>query len=362
MVGEGMIGASVAKRRKATVLAVTALVLAAGSTVPEFAQKSRAEEPQPAASAPAQSAWDAVALGRVEPQSREIKVGALIPAQIAEVLVKANEKVFAGELLIRLDDREALARVAAADAQVALHKRARNEQSAPPGSADRRKAEDALADAEHVVADTRSELDRVTAEWRAGHSPQMDLDTARAALARAQDRVKELQDALTKLKASPDTPLPTRAEGELNVARAEWTLAQAVLEKTRIRAPIDATVLQLDARKGEVALPLPEPAMLVLGDVSSLRVRAEVEEQYLGRLHVGQQAKIRAGAFRGREFTGTIASIAPIVGQGRINSRGPRKFNDVDVLEVLVDLPDPGPLVVGEQVDVYFSAQSTETQ
>jgi HlyD family secretion protein len=350
------------KRSKEMALVVMAVVLAAGPAATEFVQKSRAEEPPPAASAGAQSSWDAVALGRVEPQSREIKVGALIPTQIAEVLVKANEKVFAGELLIRLDDREALARVAAADAQVALHKRARNEQSAPPGSADRRKAEDALADAEHIVADARSELDRVTVEWRSSRAPQADLDAARAAVSRAQDRVKELQDALTKLKASPDTPLPTRAEGELNVARADWTLAQAVLEKTRIRAPIDGTVLQLDARKGEVALPMPEPAMLVLGDVSSLRVRAEVEEQYLGRLHVGQLAKIRAGAFRGREFAGKISSIAPIVGQGRINSRGPRKFNDVDVLEVLVDLPDPGPLVVGEQVDVYFSAESTETQ
>jgi HlyD family secretion protein len=350
------------KRSKEMALVVMAVVLAAGPAATAFVQKSRAEEPPPAASAGAQSSWDAVALGRVEPQSREIKVGALIPTQIAEVLVKANEKVFAGELLIRLDDREALARVAAADAQVALHKRARNEQSAPPGSADRRKAEDALADAEHIVADARSELDRVTVEWRSSRAPQADFDAARAAVSRAQDRVKELQDALTKLKASPDTPLPTRAEGELNVARADWTLAQAVLEKTRIRAPIDGTVLQLDARKGEVALPMPEPAMLVLGDVSSLRVRAEVEEQYLGRLHVGQLAKIRAGAFRGREFAGKISSIAPIVGQGRINSRGPRKFNDVDVLEVLVDLPDPGPLVVGEQVDVYFSAESTETQ
>jgi HlyD family secretion protein len=349
------------KRGKEIALVVAALLLAAGSTVPEFVKKSRADEPQPAASGGAQSSWDAVALGRVEPQSREIKIAALVPTLIADVLVKANEKVFAGELLIRLDDREALARVAAADAQVALHKRARNEQSAP-GSADRRKAEDAVADAERVAADTRSELDRVTVEWRSGHAPQADLDAARSALSRAQDRLKELQDALAKLKASPDTPLPTRAEGELNVARADWTLAQAILEKTRIRAPIDGTVLQLDARKGEVALPIPDPAMLVLGDVSSLRVRAEVEEQYLGRLHVGQLAKIRTVAFRGREFTGKISSIAPMVGQGRINSRGPRKFNDVDVLEVLVDLLDPGSLVVGEQVDVYFSAEPTETQ
>ena len=87
----------------------------------------------------------------------------------------------------------------------------------------------------------RSALDKVTVEWRAGHASQADLETARSALSRAQDRVMEQQNGLAKLKISGDTPLPTRVEGELNVARAEWTLAQAALEKTRLRAPIDGT-------------------------------------------------------------------------------------------------------------------------
>jgi HlyD family secretion protein len=337
------------------------LVLVACSTSPDFAQKFRADELQPDGTA-SQTSWDAVALGRVEPQSREIKIVPPAPAQIADVRVKINEKVFAGELLIRLDDDEALARVAAADAQVALHKRARNDQSTSAAAADRRKAEDSVADAERSVADMRSALDKVTVEWRAGHASQTDLETARSALSRAQDRVMEQQNGLAKLKISGDTPLPTRVEGELNVARAEWTLAQAALEKTRLRAPIDGTVLQVDARKGELAAPSTDSALLVLGYVSALRVRAELEEQYLARVRVGQNVKIRAAAFRGREFAGKVSSIAGIVGQGRINSRGPRKFNDVDVLEVLVDLPDSGPLVVGELVDVYFRSQQTETQ
>ena len=56
-------------------------------------------------------------LGCVEPRSGEIKVAAPVPGRIADVLVKANEDVFAGQLLVRLDDEEALARVAEADAQ-----------------------------------------------------------------------------------------------------------------------------------------------------------------------------------------------------------------------------------------------------
>jgi HlyD family secretion protein len=307
------------------------------------------------------SSWDAVTLGRVEPRAGEVKIAAPLPGgRVAEVLVKQNEDVFAGELLARLDDEEALARVAAADAQVALHRRARNDQSAPAASADRRKAEDAVADAEHNLADTRTALDKTTADWRAGRVNRGDLDAARTTLSRAEDRLRERRDALTKLRASADTPLPTRLEGELNVAQAEWRVAQAALEKTEIRAPSDGVVLRVDAKNGELAIPAAGPPIMSIGDVSALRVRAEVNEQDLGRIRVGQAVLVRAGAFHGREFDGRVASIARVVGPSRINSGDPRKFSDVDVLEVLVDLPNPGPLVVGEQVDVYFKSDRSE--
>jgi HlyD family secretion protein len=313
-----------------------------------------------------QGSWEAVTLGRVEPRTGEIKITAPLPGgRIADVLAKPNEDVFAGELLVRLDDEEALARVAEADAQVALHKRARNDQSAPAASADRRKAEDAAADAERSVADARAALDKTTADWRAGSAPKADLDAARLAVSRAEDRLREKRDALLKLKASADTPLPTRLEGELNVAQAEWRVAQAALEKTQIRAPADGVVLRVDAKAGDLSVPSIGPAMVVIGDVSALRVRAEVNEQDLGRIRVGQGVLVRAGAFHGREFEGKVSSVARVVGPSRINSGDPRKFSDVDVLEVLVDLPSPGPLLVGEQVDVYFKSdrgEQVETQ
>jgi HlyD family secretion protein len=352
----------ITRTRKISFLTLV-VATAAAAVAPEFGQTFRAEE-LPSATSGA-GAWDAVALGRVEPRSREIRIAAPAPARIAAVLVSANDKVFAGELLLRLDDEEAVARVAAAEARVALAKRARNDQAMPAGSAERRKAEDAAYDAERAAADARATLDRVAAERRAGSATQADLDAARTALSRAQDRQRDQRDALAKLRAASDTALPSRLEGELNVARAEWTLALAALEKTRIRAPFDAAVLQVDARPGELAVPAIEPALMVLGDTTALRVRAEVDEQYLGRMRVGQPVVVRAAAFHGRDFAGKVASIARIVGPSRINARGPRKFSDVDVLEVAVDLPEPGPLVVGEQVDVYFTSQrgnEAETQ
>jgi HlyD family secretion protein len=346
-------------QHKRVTLSAVVVLTAMAATFPIIAQKIRAEELPPSGST-IDSSWDAVALGRVEPLSRQIKITAPVPGRIADVMVKANDEVFAGELLVRLDDEEALARVVAADAQVALRRRARNDQAMPAGSAERRKAEDAVADSERMVAHTRSALDKVTADRRAANASQADLDTARSALSQAQAQLRDQQATLAKIKLTADATLPSRLESELNMARAEWTLAQATLEKTRVRAPVDSTVLQVDANRGEMALPTVEPALLVLGDVSSLRVRAEVDEQYRGRVRVGQRVLVRTAAFRGREFEGKVSAIARMVGPSRINARGPRKFSDIDVLEVVVDLTNPGPLVVGEQVDVYFSSEGAE--
>jgi HlyD family secretion protein len=323
----------------------------------------QAEEASTAApSGAAAKRWTAVAPGRVEPLSRDIKIAAPVMGRIAEVLARPNDKVFAGELLVRLDDSEALARLAGAEAQVALRKRARNDASMPKGSAERRKAEDAVADAERAVAEARAGLARAGAARRAGRSSQAGADSARVGLSLAQDRLREQQDALRKIKAASGTALPSRLEGELNVARAELTLAEAELEKTRIRAPIAGTVLQVHAKVGELAAPSSDPPLVLLGDLSALRVRAELDEKDLVKVRVGQRVVVRAEAFRDREFAGKVAAIDQVVGPGRISARGPRKLSDVDVMEVVVDLTDSGPLVPGMQADVYFSVDTPGRQ
>ncbi|MGB9165924.1 MAG: biotin/lipoyl-binding protein, partial [Rhodomicrobium sp.] len=60
--------------------------------------------------------WAAAAPGRVEPKGRELRIVATSPAVIKEVLVGLNDKVQKGDLLIRLDDEELKAKLAAAKA------------------------------------------------------------------------------------------------------------------------------------------------------------------------------------------------------------------------------------------------------
>ena len=312
------------------------------------------EEASRAADAPDDKGWQAVAPGRVEPWSGEIRIAAPVVGRIGEVLVGVNDKVFAGEPLIRLEDGEARARMAAAEAQIALRKRARNDQSTANRAAERRRAEDWVADAERGVFDAQAAVDQMAVAKRSGHASDADLAAARAAMSREEERLRQRKSELQILEDDKNTPLPTQNEGQLNVARAELLVEQAGFEKLMIRAPVAGTVLQVNAKPGELATPSAAQPLLLVGDISALRVRAEMDERDFGEVKVGQPVMVRAPAFRGREFAGKVSSISPIVDAGRINARDQRGLSDVRVVEVLVDLAAGGPLVVGMKVDVYF--------
>ena len=338
------------------VLGIAGLVASFATSNAHAEEAARATRGEP----PDDRRWQAVAPGRVESLSGEIKIAAPVVGLIGEVLVKPNDKVSAGEPLIRLHDNEIQARLAASEAQIAVRKRTRNDQNPSSRASDRRKAEDSVADAEKALIDTRAAFDRTAFDMRAGRGSEADLETARTVLSRAQDRLKQQKAELRKIEADSNTPLPTQVEGQLNIARAEQLVAQAAVEKLTIRAPVAGSVLQVNAKPGELASPSSVQPLVLLGDVSALRVRGEVDERDLAEIRVGQSVLIRAAAFRGREFPGKVSFIAPIVETGRINARGQRSLTDVDVVEVLVDLAETGPLAVGMKVDLYFQHEGAQ--
>jgi HlyD family secretion protein len=240
-----------------------------------------------------------------------------------------------------------------------MRRRARNDQAPSSRAGDRRKAEDAVFNGEKAVVEAQAAVDGLVRDRRAGRASVAEVEAARAALARAQDRLTQQRADLRRLETDTVTPLPTQTEGALNMARAEFRAAVAASEKLTIRAPIAGTVLQVNAKAGEMAAPSAPQPLILLGDVSALRVRAELDERDFGEIKIGQAVSVRPAAFRSREFAGTVSFIAPLVELSR-NSRGQRNQADVDVVEVLVDLAEPGPLAVGMKVDVYFRHNSAQ--
>ena len=155
---------------------------------------------------------------------------------------------------------------------------------------DRRTAEDDVASAERSWC------------WRARRSigcskpnaaaPAMSrlVDKARDAVNKAKERLDQARVSLRKALAVDNLPAPSRPEAALAAARAELSVAEAALERTRVRAPSTGTILQISAKVGETAAPSPETCCFVIGDLSSLQVRAEIEERDIGKVRVGQPA------------------------------------------------------------------------
>ena len=325
-------------------------------------QPAAADVQAGAAKAPARPLWTASAPGRVEPRGGEIRLGAQAAGRLAEVFARVNDRVAAGDLLLRLDDDDAVARLAAADSEVAVRRRERDGETVGRLATDRRNAEDQLSSSERALYQSRLELDRIAAQRRAGSATEEALTKARGGVATAREKVEQDRAALRKLQATAGMPLHTRLEASLASARSELAQAEAAAERTRLRAPAAGTVLQVHAKAGETVAPSPELVLVSFGDVSTLRARAEVEERDVAKIRIGQRAIVRSDAFAGREFPGVVTSLAQSLGAPRLASRGPRRPNDVDVLEVMVDLEGTPPVLPGMRVDIFFAPDATVQQ
>ena len=213
-----------------------------------------------AAQATARSQWAASATGRVEPKDGEIRIGSQVAGQILDVAVKTNDKVLAGDVLVRLDDADLRAKLISAKAEAEVREREREEEPATKGiGLDRRKAQDAVAKAERAVFTAQAAFDLALAIFRAGNGKQDDVSAARTTLSNAKTTLADERASLATIEANEELPLMTRLETALEQSRADISQLETAIERTRIRAPFDGTALNVFAKVGELAAPSPEP-------------------------------------------------------------------------------------------------------
>jgi HlyD family secretion protein len=113
-------------------------------------------------------------------------------------------------------------------------------------------------------------------------------------------------------------------------------------------------VFRIHSKVGEIVVPSAELPLIVMGDLSLIRVKAEVDEGDASKIKLGQKAFVKSSSYPGREFEGKITALAPSLAAPRIGARGPRRPTDVDVLEVTIDLEGSVPLLPGMRVDAFF--------
>jgi RND family efflux transporter MFP subunit len=163
------------------------------------------------------------------------------------------------------------------------------------------------------------------------------LDLAEKSLSRA-------ESLLERRVISPDrydTALALVAE-----LRAAHASAEAELETLVVRAPLDGVVLRLDAEVGEAAEP-GQPLAWV-GPPAPLIVEAEVNEEDIPRVAVGQRALIKADAFPGQGLDAQVAAITP---------KGDPVLR---TYRVRLSLPSDTPLLIGMSVEVNIVVRTVE--
>ena len=130
-----------------------------------------------------------------------------------------------------------------------------------------------------------------------------------------------------------------KVEIEAQVAQDQANLTQLEeqLSYTDIVSPIDGIVLSRDVEMGDAVssiLVLGSSATLVmtLGDTSEVYVKGKVDESDIGKVYLGQPARIKVESFKDKTFTGKVTKISPM---------GVEKDN-VTTFEVRVSIQNPG--------------------
>jgi HlyD family secretion protein len=304
--------------------------------------------------------WDASATGRVEPKGGQILIGTQQPGRVADVAVALNDTVQAGDLLVRLEEDDLMTRMMAASTEVQVRERERDEEVPRGLQLERRQAEDSVASAERALFRARLEFDEKAFKARGTPvSAGSEVDKARFAITAAKEQLANSRSSLARVVSKTGMPFATRLESSLASARAELSLSEAAVERARIRAPSDGTVLSVHAKYGELVAPSPDAPLLVIGDLRSLRVKAEVDERDATKVRAGQKVIVKGDAFPDKEFTGTVSTVSQTLGSPKIATRGVRRPNDIEVMEAMVQLDGNPPLLTGMRVDVFFKSEGS---
>lgn len=292
--------------------------------------------------------------GRVEPRSEEIVLSAEISGRIARINVHEGDPVKAGQVVAELDNSVQLARVAEAEALVEQKDAELRRVTNGAHEQERREALASVNEAEAIVKNTASELARRETLSKGGFSSDEQVQKLQAAHLSAKARLDAARSRYALLTAPTREEDVSRAKADLALARAKLEEARAQLQRTVIRAPIDGTVLRRFRKPGEVVSEIRDTSILSIGDISTLRVRADVDEADIGRVAPGTKVHVTADAFGDQKFPGKVVRVGQTLGRKSFIADTPGERLDTKVLEVVVELDGAGPLMPGLRVDVFF--------
>jgi HlyD family secretion protein len=264
-----------------------------------------------------------VATGKIQPLSK-VEVKSKASGMVKKLYVDYDDKVKQGQTLVDLDKVQLQAVV--------------------------REAEANYQAAQASLESSKAQLERNKVDAEGPDVPFLKLNMERAeqmlkdgvmSKSYVEDAEKNYQLALNKQISAQRNLTVSRAEiakSEAQVAQAKAALdnAQEDLRNSTIVSPIDGLVLSRDVSVGDGVssiLILGSQATLVmtLGDTSEVYVQGKVDEADIGKVYLGQPARIVVESFKDKKFTGKLKRISPF---------GKEKDN-VTTFEVRVSISNP---------------------
>ncbi len=265
-----------------------------------------------------------VATGKVTPITK-VEVKSKASGIVKRLLVDAGDRVRKGQLLAQLDKEEIEAQVEQSRAAVQAA-----EASLTSSEAD---FERAKVDAEGPdVPLLKRAYERAIGMAKEGVVSTSALEDAQKNYEMSLNKQNVSKAQVTVLKAKI-----AQSQGQLAQDRANLKQLEEQLSYTDIESPLDGVVLSRDVEMGDAVssiLVLGSSATLVmtLGDTSSVYVKGKVDESDIGKVYLGQPARIKVESFKDKTFNGVVTKISPM---------GVEKDN-VTTFEVRVSINNPG--------------------
>jgi len=265
-----------------------------------------------------------VATGKVEPITK-VEVKSKASGIVKKLYVEYGDRVKQGQLLAQLDKVEIEAQV---------------EQSRAALQAAEANLKGARADYERAKVDAEGpDVPLLKRAYERNLGMAKDGVVSQSAL---DDAEKEYKLAVNKqnVASAQVTVLQAKiAQSEAQVSEDQANLKQLLeqLSYTDIVSPITGIVLSRDVEVGDAVssiLVLGSSATLVMtiGDTSQVYVKGKVDESDIGRVYLGQPARIKVESFKDKTFKGVVTKISPM---------GVEKDN-VTTFEVRVSIDNPG--------------------
>ncbi|WP_407323743.1 EmrA/EmrK family multidrug efflux transporter periplasmic adaptor subunit [Acinetobacter pittii] len=245
------------------------------------------------------------------------QITSMVSGQVAQVVVKDTQTVHRGDVLVRIDDRDAKIALAQAEAELAKAKRQYKQTAANSSSLNSQvvvradeinsaKAQVAQAQADYDKAalelNRRAQLaasgavskEELTKAQSAVETAKAGLELAKAGLAQASSSRKAAESTLAANEALIQGVSETSTP-DVQVAQAHVEQAQLDLERTVIRAPVDGVVTRRNIQVGQRVAP--GTSMMMIVPLNDLYVDANFKESQLKKVHPGQAVTLTSDLY-----------------------------------------------------------------